>query len=79
MWPDDVAAGEMALAACNTLPSIGGDEGVSVIQFCEVAEACLRGDSAARARLWNWIESDAPRDSGEVRMLSLFRLVEGST
>jgi hypothetical protein len=46
--------------------------------FCDVAEACLRGDSSARARLSAWLDAAKPRGEGEARLLALFRLAEGA-
>ncbi len=54
-----------------------GDEPVAC-GFCEVAEACLRGDSGARARLSAWLDAGEPRGEGEARLLALFRLAGGA-
>ena len=46
-------------------------------EYCEVSEACLRGDSGARARLRHWIDGiDAGRAAtpSEQRLVELWRL-----
>ena len=50
-------------------------------KFCDVAEACLRGDSGARGRLFEWAgrggtgeDSGNPGDLGEAALLAVWRL-----
>lgn len=55
-----------------------GDE-PPACRFCELAEACLRGDSGARARLSGWLESGSPESEAESRLRSVLRLGEGAS
>lgn len=41
---------------------------------CEVAEACIRGDSGARLRLFEWAELLNPADPQEAALLQVWRL-----
>jgi hypothetical protein len=43
-------------------------------KVCEVAEACLRGDSGARLRLFEWAESQAGSTPAEEALLQVWRL-----
>ncbi len=43
-------------------------------QYCEVSEACLRGDSGARARLRDWLDAGAAATPAEQRLVELWRL-----
>jgi hypothetical protein len=44
--------------------------------FCSVAEACLRGDSGARLRLFEWTESPGETVPAEEALLRVWRLWE---
>ncbi|HSG38970.1 MAG TPA: hypothetical protein VLE27_04970, partial [Thermoanaerobaculia bacterium] len=45
--------------------------------FCTVAEACLRGDSGARQRLYGWTQGEeAQEDFAEASLLRVWRLME---
>jgi hypothetical protein len=47
--------------------------------FCSVAEACLRGDSGARLRLFEWTERSqetVPANPAEMALLKVWRLWE---
>jgi hypothetical protein len=44
--------------------------------FCSVAEACLRGDSGARLRLFEWTERSAETVPAEEALLRVWRLWE---
>lgn len=45
--------------------------------FCSVAEACVRGDSGARQRLWEWTERVETGETGaEEALLGVWRLWE---
>ena len=43
-------------------------------KVCEVAEACMRGDSGARLRLFEWAELLNPADPQEAALLQVWRL-----
>ncbi len=43
-------------------------------EYCEVAEACLRGDSGARRRLFEWTVRGEAMDAAERSLLGVWRL-----
>lgn len=50
--------------------------------FCDVAQACLRGDTGARRRLWEWVEAhrdEPPEDPAESALLGLWQLGEDAS
>ena len=71
----------MVLAAWDAgefFPRLVDEKGAEpdACRFCDVAEACLRGDSGARARLaaWTGAQHDDPSS-----LLALWRLPAGGT
>ncbi len=60
-----------------------GDKEFAFCKSCRVAEACLRGDSGARARLREWVDgrevADTPTEPVERTLLSVWRLRDEKT
>jgi RecB family exonuclease len=50
------------------------DEEPGSCRFCDVRDACLRGDSGARARLERWGEAQQPRSPAEDAADAVYRL-----
>lgn len=50
------------------------DEEPGACRSCEVRDACIRGDSGARARLERWAEADGARRDAERAALAVYRL-----
>ncbi|MBW2281742.1 MAG: PD-(D/E)XK nuclease family protein [Deltaproteobacteria bacterium] len=46
--------------------------------YCELSQACLRGDSGARARLRAWVGAGTARLPAEQQLLELWRLAGGT-
>ncbi|HUK13446.1 MAG TPA: hypothetical protein VLW17_09085, partial [Thermoanaerobaculaceae bacterium] len=53
----------------------GGGEEPPTCRWCEVREACVRGDSAARRRLARWAaDGDGMRTPAEAALAAMWRL-----
>ena len=56
------------------LVEVDKDQEPSACRYCAVAEACLRGDSGARARLRDWAATDVGHDDLQAAALPFWRL-----
>jgi RecB family exonuclease len=72
-----VSAGLAAHAAGSFFPRLvdpAGQKEPRRCEYCEVAEACLRGDSGARRRLFEWSARDEVRSSTDRALLDVWIL-----
>ncbi len=59
------------------LVETNGRKEPNACRFCDVAEACLRGDSGVRMRLFEWTETADTADAAEEALLKVWRLADG--
>jgi RecB family exonuclease len=72
-----VSAGLSAHAAGSFFPRLADPAGQKEprrCEYCEVAEACLRGDSGARRRLYEWSARGEAGDSTDRALLGVWKL-----